>query len=224
MLKDCQPYIPPKIDFFFTKANQILVKVSPILDLKNTIRELQNVKEIHIVALYNEVKEVLFLLEKNYTNTIQLKTINILKTEDQCFEFDFDEEVVSTYSEPLSYLYEPNVAILKSGGFHQISEKLNVYKLHQHSHLYTSKTLINFPGRVFKIEHVISYDKKKLKKLLSDNKANITTRNFPKTVAQIRKETKIKEGGNTYIFFTTDVNNTPKLVICKKVDEKVSNL
>ncbi len=223
MLKDCQPNIAPKIDFFFTKSNQILIKVSPILDLKNTIRELQNVKEIHIVALNNEVKEVLFLLEKNYTNTIQIKTINIVKTENQYFDFDFNEEVGSTYSEPLSYLYEPNVAILKSGGFHQISEKLNLNKLHQHSHLYTSKTLIDFPGRVFKIEHVISYDKKKLKKLLPNNKANITTRNFPKTVAQIRKETKVKEGGNTYIFFTTDVNNTHKLVICKKVAKNVLN-
>ena len=223
MLKDCQPNIAPKIDFFFTKSNQILIKVSPILDLKNTIRELQNVKEIHIVALNNEVKEVLFLLEKNYTNTIQIKTINIVKTENQYFDFDFNEEVGSTYSEPLSYLYEPNVAILKSGGFHQISKKLNLNKLHQHSHLYTSETLIDFPGRVFKIEHVISYDKKKLKKLLPNNKANITTRNFPKTVAQIRKETKVKEGGNTYIFFTTDVNNTHKLVICKKVAKNVLN-
>jgi hypothetical protein len=223
MLKDCQPYIPPKIDFFFTKTNQILIKVSPILDLKNTIRELQNVKEIHIVALNNEVKEVLFLLEKNYTNPIRIKTINILKTENQIFEFDFDEDINSSYSEPLSYLYEPNVAILKSGGFHQISEKLSVAKLHQHSHLYTSKTLLNFPGRVFKVEEVISYDKKKLKKLLPDLKANITTRNFPKTVAQIRKETKIKDGGNTYIFFTTDVNNKASLIICKKVDKKVLN-
>ena len=223
MLKDCQPNIAPKIDFFFTKSNQILIKVSPILDLKNTIRELQNVKEIHIVALNNEVKEVLFLLEKNYTNTIQIKTINIVKTENQYFDFDFNEEVGSTYSEPLCYLYEPNVAILKSGGFHQISKKLNLNKLHQHSHLYTSETLIDFPGRVFKIEHVISYDKKKLKKLLPNNKANITTRNFPKTVAQIRKETKVKEGGNTYIFFTTDVNNTHKLVICKKVAKNVLN-
>ena len=223
MLKDCQPYIPPKIDFFFTKANQILIKVSPILDLKNTIRELQNVKEIHIVALHNEVKEVLFLLEKSYTNPIQIKTINILKSENQIFDFDFEQDLISTYSEPLSYLYEPNVAILKSGGFHQISKKLNVYKLHQHSHVYTSKKLINFPGRAFKIEQVIPYDKKKLKKLLPNNKANITTRNFPKTVAQIRKETKIKDGGNTYIFFTTDVNNKAKLVICKKADKKVLN-
>jgi len=218
MLKDCQPYIPPKIDFFFTKANQILVKVSPILDLKNTIRELKNVKEIHIVAVTNEVKEVLLLLEKNYTKAIQIKTINILKTETQLFNFDFNEDVNSEYSEPLSYLYEPNPAILKSGGFHQISKKLNIFKLHQNSHLYTTETIINFPGRVFKIENVISYDKKKLKKLLPDYKANITTRNFPKTVAQIRKETKIKEGGNTYIFFTTDLKNSSKLVICKKVD------
>ena len=114
-------------------------------------------------------------------------------------------------------MYEPNAAILKSGGFHQISKQLNVYKLHQHSHLFTSEKLVDFPGRIFKIENILPYDKKKLVKLLPEKKANITTRNFPKTVAQIRKETKIKEGGNVFIFATIDINNKPKLVICKKL-------
>ncbi|WP_299062320.1 class I SAM-dependent methyltransferase [uncultured Polaribacter sp.] len=216
LLKDCQPYITPKIDFFFTKANFILVKVSPILDITQTISELKNVKEVHIVALNNEVKELLFLLEKNYKNSIKIKTINIDKKGNQSFNFNFKEKTASTYSKPLTYLYEPNAAILKSGGFHEISQQLNIFKIHQHSHLYTSTELIDFPGRVFKIEQVLNYDKKKIKKAISEKKANITTRNFPKKVAQIRKEMNLKDGGNTYLFFTTNIKNKPTCIFCTK--------
>ena len=201
-----------------------MIKVSPILDITNTIRDLKNVKEVHIVAVHNEVKEVLFLLEKNYKENIKIKTINFQKETVQKFEFDFNEKVDSIYSEPLTYLYEPNVAIFKSGGFHQISNQLGVFKLHQHSHLYTSTELIAFPGRSFEIKNSILYDKKKLKKILSDKKANITTRNFPKTVAQFRKESKIRDGGNIYIFLTTDLNNRHKMIICDKTNKKLSNM
>lgn len=222
LLKDCLPNVPKNIDFLFSKSDQILIKNSPILDVTSAINELKFVKEIHIIATNNEVKELLFLLQKDYDKEINIKTINIQKESKQEFEFSFNEDVFSNYSEPLTYLYEPNAAILKSGGFHQISSKLNVFKLHQHSHLYTSTNLIDFPGRVFKIENILSYDKKKLAKILPEKKANITTRNFPKTVAQIRKETKIKDGGNTFIFFTIDINNKPKSVICKKLNTNLS--
>ncbi|QNM85996.1 class I SAM-dependent methyltransferase [Polaribacter pectinis] len=217
LLKDCLPNVPENIDFLFTKTNQILLKNSPILDITSAINELKFVKEIHIIALKNEVKEVLFLLEKNYKNTIEIKTINIKKEEIETFNFNYKEEVFSNYSEPLSYLYEPNSAILKSGGFHQITNQLNVFKLQQHSHLYTSEKVVDFPGRIFKIENVISYDKKKISKLLSEKKANITTRNFPKTVALIRKETKIKDGGNAYLFFTTNSENHLIVVLGSKI-------
>ena len=217
LLKDCLPNVPENIDFLFTKTTQILLKNSPILDISSAISELKFVKEIHVVAIKNEVKEVLFLLEKNYESDIQIKTINIQKEDTQRFNFKLKEAVTSIYSEPLSYLYEPNAAILKSGGFHQISKQLNLFKLHQHSHLYTSEQLIDFPGRSFKIRNVINYDKKRLKKLLTEKKANITTRNFPKTVAQIRKETGIKDGGTSYIFFTTDNKNELKSIICSKI-------
>lgn len=217
LLKDCQPYITPKIDFLFTKAKNILIKVSPLLDISQTISELKNVKEIHVVAVNNEVKELLFILEKNYLNSIEIKTSNLKKKVEEVFNFTFKESVFSEYSEPLSYLYEPNSAILKSGGFHHITKQFNVFKLQEHSHLYTSENLEFFPGRKFKIEHELFYDKKKIKKLLSDNKANITTRNFPKTVAQIRKETKIKEGGSTFIFFTTNKNKKLIALICSKL-------
>jgi 16S rRNA G966 N2-methylase RsmD len=220
LLNDCLPNVPENIDFLFTKTNQILIKNSPILDITSTINELKFVKEIHIIAFNNEVKELLFLLEKEYSDPIKIKTVNIGKKEIQTFNFNYKEAVNSEYSKPRSYLYEPNAAILKSGGFHEVSQQLKVFKLQQHSHLYTSDEIIDFPGRVFKIENVLSYDKKKLKKLVVENKANITTRNFPKTVAQIRKETKIKDGGNTYLFFTT-LNTTEYIVIlCKKEQHK----
>jgi hypothetical protein len=217
LLKDCVPNVPKNIDFLFSKTNQILLKNSPILDITSAINELQFVKEIHVIAVKNEVKEVLFLLEKNYEEKIHIKTINILKKNSQKFNFNLNKKVVSSYSAPLTYLYEPNAALLKSGGFHHISTQLNVFKLQQHSHLYTAENLINFPGRSFKIETVISYDKKQIRKLVSSKKANITTRNFPKTVAQIRLETKIKDGGTLFLFFTTNNDGKFIVIFCSKL-------
>jgi len=217
LLQDCVPNVPENIDFLFSKTNQILIKTSPILDITSAINELKFIKEVHVVAINNEVKELLFLLDKKHTKAIEIKTVNIGKNQIKTFDFKYKEDAHSNYSEPLSYLYEPNSAILKSGGFHQVSNQLNVQKLHQHSHLYTADILLDFPGRTFKIEQVLSYDKKKLKKLLPENKANITIRNFPKTVAQIRKETKIKEGGAVFIFFTTNFKNELIVLICHKI-------
>jgi 16S rRNA G966 N2-methylase RsmD len=217
LLQDCLPNVPENIDFLFTKTTQILLKNSPILDITSAINELKFVKEVHVIAIKNEVKEVLFLLEKECINSITIKTSNIQKNKIQQFSFKYQNKEIATYSKPLNYLYEPNAAILKAGGFQQVSKKLNVFKIHQHSHLYTSEKLVDFPGRVFKIETVLNYDKKKIKRLLPDNKANITTRNFPKTVAQIRKETKIKDGGTTFLFFTTDLNNKLIVVFCSKI-------
>jgi hypothetical protein len=217
LLVDCLPNIPKNLDLLFQKTNHILLKVSPILDITSAINELQFVKEIHVVAVENEVKELLFLLEKNYIKPIEVKTINLNKEEIQTFDFNLNENVFSTYSEPKKYLLEPNAAILKAGAFQQISAHLKIDKLHQHSHLYTSDNLIDFPGRRFEIKHTIPYDKKQLLKFIPTKKANITTRNFPETVAQIRKKTGLKDGGNQYLFFTTDFNNKHLVLICEKV-------
>ncbi len=217
LLEDCLPNIPKNLNLLFQKTSNILLKISPILDIKSAINELKFVKEIHIVAIGNEVKELLFILEKNYTKTINIQTINFNKEVTQTFNFILNNEAFASFSLPKKYLFEPNSAILKAGAFLQISEKLKVDKLHQHSHLYTSDNLINFPGRSFKINHIISYDKKILKKLIPTKKANIATRNFPETVAQIRKKTGIKDGGNQYVFFTTNYNNKHIVLICEKI-------
>ena len=216
LLKDCLPDVPKQLDFLLTKTNQILIKVSPILDITSTIKELKFVSEIHIVAVQNEVKELLFLVNKNVAKEIKIITINILSDKNQQFEFYSNSQITANYEMPLSYLYEPNAAILKSGAFHQIAAEFNLFKLHKHSHLYTSNSLIDFPGRRFKIEQVLKYDKKILKKMIPENKANITIRNFPKTVAQIRKETSLKDGGKSYLFFTTDMKNNHICLLTKK--------
>ncbi|GGK60188.1 MULTISPECIES: THUMP-like domain-containing protein [Flavobacteriaceae] len=217
LLEDCLPNIPNNLKQLFDKSDHILIKVSPILDITSAINELNFVKEIHVIAIENEVKELLFLLEKNYTQQVDIKTFNINKKGNQQFNFSLNDEGLSFYSEPKKYLFEPNAAILKAGAFNQISVQLELNKLHQHSHLYTSEKLIDFPGRKFEIKHIISYDKKQLKKLIPSKKANITTRNFPETVAQIRKKTGLKEGGNQFLFFTTDFHQKHIVLICNKV-------
>jgi 16S rRNA G966 N2-methylase RsmD len=217
LLKDCEPNLPEQIDFLFEKSNQLLIKVSPILDISSAINELKFVKEVHIIAVQGEVKELLFLAEKNYSEAIQIKTINLQKNARETFDFVYKSQAESTYHLPANYLYEPNAAILKSGGFHQVSEQLGVQKLHPHSHLYTSEKRMDFPGRIFEIEHSIPYDKKKIKKYLVTSKANVTTRNFPKTVQQIRKELKLKDGGHQYLFFTTNLENQLTCIFCRKI-------
>ncbi|TXE15076.1 class I SAM-dependent methyltransferase [Seonamhaeicola algicola] len=216
-LKDCLPNVPEHLELLFKTAKNILVKTSPLLDISIGINELNHVKTIHIVAVNNEVKELLWVLEHDYNNAITIKTVNIKKDTNAYFNFNFSISTHANYSKPLSFLYEPNAAILKSGAFNQITQQLPVFKLHQHSHLYTNETMLEtFPGRIFKIENNIAYNKKVFKKL-GISKANITTRNFPETVQQIRKKLHIKDGGSLYIFFTTDIDNNKIALLCSKV-------
>lgn len=217
MLKDCLPDVPELLDFYFEKSNNIMIKTAPILDISAGLSELKNVLKIHIVAVENEVKELIWILKKNYNSTIEIITSNIKKDNNETFSFILNNDKTASYSLPKKYLFEPNASIMKSGGFDEIGVQLELEKLHQHSHLFTSDELIDFPGRVFEIETIINYDKSSMKNYLINQKANITTRNFPETVESIRKKWKIKEGGNLYCFFTTDVNNSKIVLLCKKL-------
>ncbi|WP_347049590.1 THUMP-like domain-containing protein [Flavobacterium olei] len=218
MLKDCLPNVPELLEFYFEKADSILIKTAPLLDISAGLSELKNVKNIHIIALENEVKELLFEIHKNYSGPITLKTANILKESTEIFEFNFDnEKPFPDYDLPKKYLYEPNAAIMKSGGFDEVGIAFEIKKLHKHSHLYTSEQLIDFPGRKFEIQKVIFYTKNEMKNELANQQANITTRNFPETVENIRKKWKIKNGGNLYCFFTTDVKDNKIVLICTKI-------
>ena len=218
MLKDCLPNVPESLDFYFKKSNSILIKTAPLLDISAGLSELKFVKNIHIIALENEVKELLFEIHNHYKGSITLKTANILKDKIETFEFVLDDEMdFIPYELPKKYIYEPNSAIMKSGGFDEVSSIFKIGKLHKHSHLYTSDELIDFPGRTFEIEKVIPYSKNDMKTELVNEQANITTRNFPETVENIRKKWKIKNGGNKYCFFTTDKNDNKIVLICTKI-------
>lgn len=218
MLKDCLPNVPDLLNFYFEKANSILIKTAPLLDISAGLSELKFVKNIHIIALENEVKELLFEIHNHYKGEITIKTANILKEKIETFEFILgDETVYASYHLPQKYVYEPNSAIMKSGGFDEVSTIFDINKLHKHSHLYTSDELIDFPGRRFEVEKVIGYSKTEMKTELANQQANITTRNFPDTVENIRKKWKIKNGGNLYCFFTTDKNDNKIVLICRKI-------
>jgi hypothetical protein len=218
MLKDCLPNVPKNLDFYFQNSNSILIKTAPLLDISAGLLELKNVKTIHVVALENEVKELLWELHKDFTGNCTIKTANILKEETVVFDFVLNENSkLPNYDLPEKYLYEPNSAIMKSGGFDEVGIAFGLNKLHKHSHLYTSNQLLNFPGRVFEIQKTISYTKSEMKLFLETKTANITTRNFPETVENIRKKWKIKDGGNQYCFFTTDANDNKIVLICKKL-------
>lgn len=216
-LNQCQPDLTQHLDFLFKYSNHILIKLSPLLDLTKTINDLKFVKEIHCIAVQNEVRELLFCLEKNYQKAIIIKSINFEKQIIQKFDYQFYKLLHINYSFPLKYLYEPNVAIFKSGGFSQISERFKLFKLHPNTHLFTSDDLIEFPGRRFKILRQLPYQKQLLRKLIKENKANISVRNFPETVAQIRKKTGIKDGGNQYLFFVSTSDEKHVVLLCEKL-------
>ncbi|WP_461587031.1 class I SAM-dependent methyltransferase [Winogradskyella sp.] len=218
LLADCEPNVRTFQGLFLKSAESVMIKTSPLLDIKASLNDINNVKEIHIVAVNNEVKELLWLLKRNYVGDVRIRTVNITKPITQRFDFIHKEEaqINATYGLPKKYLFEPNASILKAGAFNSISKNLNLNKLHKHSHLYTSDELIDFPGRQFVIQKVIPFNKKLFSKE-GITKANITTRNFPVSVNDIRKKLKIKDGGDLYLFFTTDIDNKKIILKCTKV-------
>ncbi|MBT0608721.1 class I SAM-dependent methyltransferase [Aequorivita echinoideorum] len=216
-LKDCQPNIPENLEEILRNCNVLMIKTSPMLDIAIGLKDLQYTFEIHIVAVENEVKELIWLLREEFKGNPTIKTINLKKLHSEKFEFNYNDEAEANYSHPEKFLYEPNAAILKSGAFDLVSHRFKLNKLHKHTHLYTNKTLIDFPGRTFEIEKIVPYSKMEMKRAINFPKANIATRNFPESVESLQKKWKIKDGGDIYLFFITDMDNKKKLLICSKV-------
>lgn len=184
-------------------SNKVLIKLSPLIDISYLVSTLKNITQIHIVAVKNEVKEILVLINSNKkSDKISINSIN-LETEETIFKFNFNEEknAISEFSEPLKYLYIPNNAILKAGAFNLISEKFNLKKLHPNTHLYTSESLVQeFPGRILEIQII---EKKELKK---NDQFNILSKNFPLKPEQIKKKFQLRDGGEHYLIFTQSTN------------------
>ncbi len=219
LLGDCIPDIPRNLKFLFECAHRILIKTSPLLDIQAGINELENVSAIHVVAVQNEVKELIWVLKKNEQGTPEIHTVNLKANESQVFSFSLPEEKDSkaVFGSVEKYIYEPNAAILKAGAFKYVGHIYQVKKLHPDSHYYTSAVLKAFPGRVFEVTDVLPFRKKELKKRLHKKKVNLAARNFPLSVPQLKKEFKTEDGGTDYVFFTTGLQNVKIAVFAKKL-------
>lgn len=217
MLADCLPNVVDLQDFYFQFTNTILIKTAPILDLQAGLLELKNVAQIHIVAVDNEVKELLWKIEKNHNHSPEIIAVNIEKSTPSITKIESSKSYSARYSLPKKYLYEPNAALMKSGGFEAVSELFTVSKLHQHSHLYTTEEITAFPGRKFQIDAMIPFQKKEIARYIQGKKMNVSTRNFPIKPEEIKKKYKIQNGGTVFAFFTTNLNNEKIILLCTKL-------
>mgnify|MGYP004531319841 CR=1 FL=1 len=223
-ISDCEPDVAELEELLLSKANRIMVKLSPMLDLSLALKDLRHTQEAHILSVNNECKELLLLLGQEVPTEVPIHCVNIAtkgERKEQHFVFTREQELRSecAYTDTLkNYLYEPNLSLLKAGAFRCIATAYPVEKLHPNSHLYTSDILIaDFPGRAFRIINQCSFNKKEIKSSLSDlKKANLTVRNFPATVAELRKRINLPEGGDTYLFASTLNNGQKNLIRCEK--------
>ena len=200
-LSDCEPNAVTLLPDIFKKCEFVLIKTSPLLDLQQGIQELKHVEKIWVVSVDNECKEVLFFCKKDCKVEPEIIAVDLLENP-EVISFTFSEEknTEAKFSAPLHYLYEPNASILKAGAFKKIAEKFSVFKLHPNTHLYTSNDLVqNFPGRIFKIQHSVKPDAKLMKAIFPEGKANVITRNYPLSPEELKKKTKLKDGGELYL-------------------------
>ena len=220
-LKDCTPDVTVLQEEMLLKADYVIIKLSPMLDWHRAISELSHVREVHIISVNNECKELLLVLSaRNMGENLRIYCINDAQSF-VCDELDMEASQVKIAPSPLEemqYLYEPNASLMKAGSFSVLSDRYDARMLSKNSHLFVSQAPIEaFPGRSFRIIAVSSFNKKELKRHLSGiTKANIATRNFPLSVAELRKRLKLKDGGETYIFATTLSDDSHVLVITEK--------
>ena len=219
-LKDCTPDVTVLQEEMLSKADYVIIKLSPMLDWHRAVSELNCVQEVHIISVNNECKELLLVLSARNMGNLRIYCINDAQSF-VCDEMEMESssvKIAPSTLEEMQYLYEPNASLMKAGCFGVLSGRYDARMLSKNSHLFVSQAPIEaFPGRSFRIIAVSSFNKKELKRHLSGiTKANIATRNFPLSVAELRKRLKLKDGGETYIFATTLSDESHVLVITEK--------
>lgn len=225
-LKDCTPDVTVLQEEMLSKADYVIIKLSPMLDWHCAISELSHVREVHIISVNNECKELLLVLSaRNMGGNLRIYCVNDAQSF-VCDEMDMESssvKIAPSTLEEMQYLYEPNASLMKAGCFGVLSDRYDARMLSKNSHLFVSQAPIEaFPGRSFRIIAISSFNKKELKRHLSGiTKANIATRNFPLSVAELRKRLKLKDGGETYIFATTLSDESHVLVITEKACQKI---
>ena len=219
-LSDCTPSVAELEEILLQKSKKVMIKCSPMLDIAAARRELKNISEIHVVALNNECKELLFILSSEKAEP-RTHCVNITSKGEETFSFTEQEEQTASIvltDKVGEYLYEPHAAIQKAGCHRTLAQVTQTKKLHPNSHLYTAdKETPDFPGRKFRVVKVLGFTKNDIKELSALGKANITIRNFPESVQQLRKRLKLAEGGEKYIFATTLANESKVLAVCERI-------
>jgi len=221
-LEECTPNVLEWKTALLEKCKTLMVKLSPMIDIKRTLLQLPEVSAVHTVAVNGECKEVILMLSSVQSATDRtFKAVNLRKEGEQSFvttQREEEESVPMLTQAPGHYLYEPNAAILKAGAFKSVAVQYHVEKLHPHTHLYSSDTLVSdFPGRAFEIEQVIPFNKKRIKQAIGDiAKANVAVRNFPITAESLRALLKVKDGGDIYLFGATLADGQYVLLKTKK--------
>ena len=221
MLADCEPDVSMHFDLLLSKSNILIVKLSPMLDIAQILKELKCIVEIYVISVDNDCKEVLLVAQKNSESIPILKAVNFVKLGIQEFIFnaELERKSLPVYTnQPKRFLYEPNASVLKAGAFKSVASVFELEKLHVNTHLYTSDILVSdFPGRIFEVEKVYGNSKNELK-LMAKNapKANISVRNYVLSVEDLRKKSGIKEGGDKYIFACKFADNEYGFIQCSK--------
>ena len=228
-IEDCNPNVLELLPLLMEKGDRVMLKLSPMLDWRKAVADLQHVSEVHIISVDNECKELLLVLGKEPAEGLRLCCVNnggtfeVLNRNASSLRITTEgPSVVIRFSanwEEAAFLYEPNASIMKAGCFAELCERYPVEQVAQNSHLFLSSVEIDdFPGRSFRIEAISSMNKQETSQKVSALKsANISVRNFPLTADQLRKKLKLKDGGNAYIFATTVLNGGHKLFICRKI-------
>ena len=218
-ISDCTPDVIDLQEKLLQKAEKVMIKLSPMLDISQALGELHHVKEVHVVAVFNECKELEFIMERDYQGEPQFVCVNLLTSQAKlCFTREEERSCPSRIADTvLNYLYEPNPAVMKAGCYKLLAERFDVLKLHKNSNLYTSEQFIpDFPGRIFMVQNWAPYSKKIKQTLLSDVvQASIAVRNFPLSVAELRKILRIGDGDSIYLFATT-LKGEKKIIIRTK--------
>ena len=221
-IADCSPNVLEIIDEMIEKASRVMIKLSPMLDWRKAVDDIgghrANVNEVHIVSVNNECKELLLVVSKEAT-PVHVFCVN----DTDVFDFEagnhLPTEFLSVEQSP-HYLYEPNASIMKAGAFDLVANRFGITQVGKNSHLFVSDTpLSSFPGRCFVIDNIVSMNKREVKQALKDvSRANISVRNFPMSVAELRRRLKLKDGGDVYLFATTVERRGHQLFVCRKTE------
>ena len=220
-ITDCEPDVKANLDLLTKKYARVIIKTSPLLDIKSGLADLKNVREIHVVSVKNDCKELLWIIDPDFKGNEPLIYCAAIddKENTNSYSFNLSEEKTApnpTPSKPLNFIYEPDVSLLKAGCFKLITKRFDVFKLHQHTHLYTSETLnADLIGKTFKFK--TSWDYKTFMNNKPVKQANIISRNFPLSVEELKKRHQLEDGGHSYLLFTTAYENQLIVLHCERI-------